>query len=105
MGIISSEKRQYFDSQGQPTFEPSTEVGIREDFKQDTYVVLAGVRDEIAELRITYNPLVIWVWIGGAIMALGGMIVMWPQAERKKQSGYATQLRPAHETGEPVGAA
>lgn len=105
MGIISSEKRQYFDSQGQPTFEPSTEVGIREDFRQDTYVVLAGVRDDIAELRITYNPLVLWVWIGGAIMALGGMIVMWPQAERKKQSGYATQLRPAHETAEPVGAA
>ena len=68
-------------------------------------MVLAGVRDEIAELRITYNPLVIWVWIGGAIMALGGLIVMWPQAERKKQSGYATQLRPAHETAEPVGAA
>src|SRR5687767_7653415 len=104
IGLITSEKRQYFDSQRRPTFEPSTEVGIRSDAKQDAYVVLAGVRDEAAELRITFNPLVVWVWIGGAIMAFGGLIVMWPQAERRKQSGYATQLRPAHEDAEPVGA-
>jgi cytochrome c-type biogenesis protein CcmF len=105
IGLISSEKRQYFDTQGRPTFEPSTEVGIRSDARQDAYIVLAGVRDEAAELRITFNPLVVWVWIGGAIMALGGIIVMWPQAERQRQSGYATQLRPARETAEPVGAA
>ncbi len=105
LGLITSEKRQYFDSQRRPTFEPSTEVGIRSDAKQDAYIVLAGVRDESAELRITFNPLVVWVWIGGAIMALGGLIVMWPQAERRRQSGYATQLRPAHEGAEPVGAA
>jgi cytochrome c-type biogenesis protein CcmF len=104
IGLISSEKRQYFDSQGQPTFEPSTEVGIRSNARQDAYVVLAGVRDDVAELRVTFNPLVVWVWVGGAIMALGGIIVMWPQAERRRQSGYATQLRPAHEIAETVGA-
>jgi hypothetical protein len=28
-------------------------------------------------------------------MALGGLVVMWPQAERKKvQSGYAAVMRP-----------
>ena len=105
VGLISSEKRQYFDTQQRPTFEPSTEVGIRSDARQDTYVVLAGVRDDVAELRITYNPLVVWVWVGGAIMALGGIIVMWPQAERRRQSGYATQLRPARDVAEPAGAA
>jgi cytochrome c-type biogenesis protein CcmF len=103
VGLIRSEKRQYFDTQNRPTFEPSTEVGILETARQDTYVVLAGVRDETAEIRITFNPLVVWVWIGGALMALGGIIVMWPQAERRRQSGYATQLRPAE--AEPIGAA
>jgi cytochrome c-type biogenesis protein CcmF len=103
VGLISSEKRQYFDSQRRPTFEPSTEVGLRESARQDVYVVLAGVRDDAAELRITFNPLVVWVWIGGAIMALGGIIVMWPQAERRRQSGYATQLRPAASPAEPAG--
>jgi len=105
VGLISSEKRQYFDSQRRPTFEPSTEVGLRESARQDVYVVLAGVRDDAAELRITFNPLVVWVWIGGAIMALGGIIVMWPQAERRRQSGYATQLRPAAHAPEPAGVA
>ncbi len=105
-GLISSEKRQYFDSADRPTFEPSTEVGIRSTAKLDTYIVLAGVRGEIAELRVTFNPLVVWVWAGGALMALGGLIVMWPQAERRRraQAGYVTVLKPA-ESGEPAVAA
>jgi cytochrome c-type biogenesis protein CcmF len=89
LGLLSSEKRQYFDSQRRPTFEPSTEVGIRSD----------------AELRITFNPLVVWVWVGGALMAIGGLVVMWPQAERRRQSGYAASLRPAVVEPETVGAA
>jgi cytochrome c-type biogenesis protein CcmF len=101
IGLIKSEKRQYFDTQKRPTFEPSTEVGIRSDARLDTYVVLAGVRDDAAEIRITFNPLVVWVWFGGALMVLGGIIVMWPQADRRKHSGYAAPLRPATEP-EPV---
>ncbi|MDQ2667717.1 MAG: heme lyase CcmF/NrfE family subunit, partial [Gemmatimonadota bacterium] len=80
LGILTSEKRQYFDSQKNPQFEPSTEVGIRTSAMLDLYVVLAGVRDDTAELRISFNPLVVWVWIGGMVMAIGGLIVMWPQA-------------------------
>jgi cytochrome c-type biogenesis protein CcmF len=91
---IVTEKRQHVDSQGNPTFEPSTEVGIQYDAKGDTYVVLAGVSPgERAEVRITFNPLVIWVWLGGGIMALGGLIVMWPTAvTRKAQAGYAAPI-------------
>jgi len=57
--------------------------------------VMAGARGDAAELRITFNPLVVWVWIGGFVMAFGGIIVMWPQAERRRQAGYATVLQPA----------
>jgi cytochrome c-type biogenesis protein CcmF len=98
--ILSSEKRQHIDSRGNPTFEPSTEVGIHSTAKQDVYVVLAGiVGDNVASLSITYNPLVVWVWMGGALMALGGLIVMWPQVEaRRAQSGYIAVLRPEHAT-------
>jgi cytochrome c-type biogenesis protein CcmF len=95
-GLITSEKRQYLDSSKNPLFEPSTEVGIRSSAKMDLYIVLAGVREETAELRISFNPLVIWVWIGGMIMAIGGLIVMWPQAERRRApSGYVATLEPA----------
>jgi cytochrome c-type biogenesis protein CcmF len=95
-GLITSEKRQYLDSSKNPLFEPSTEVGIRSSAKMDLYIVLAGVREETAELRISFNPLVVWVWIGGMIMAIGGLIVMWPQAERRRApSGYVATLEPA----------
>ena len=96
--ILSSEKRQHVDSRGNPTFEPSTEVGIHSTAKQDVYLVLAGiVGDNVASLSITFNPLVVWVWVGGALMALGGLIVMWPRVEaRRAQSGYIAVLRPEH---------
>ena len=97
VGVISSEKRQHVDSRGNPTFEPSTEVGIRSSARQDVYVVLAGViGEETAEVRITFNPLVIWVWAGGFVMAIGGLIVMWPQSDRRlAQGGYVAVLEPA----------
>ncbi|MEP6904464.1 MAG: heme lyase CcmF/NrfE family subunit [Gemmatimonadales bacterium] len=93
-GVMTSEKRQHVDSRGAPTFEPSTEVGIRSSFREDVYIVLAGVRsDDSAEIRVTFNPLVRWVWLGGGLMAIGGLIVMWPQARRRKvQGGYAATM-------------
>ena len=97
LGLLSSERRQYFDSRGFPTFEPVTEVGIIESARQDVYLVMVGVTGEqTAEINIRFNPLVVWVWIGGTIMALGGLIVLWPQA-RRAQGGYAAVLEPEHE--------
>src|SRR5688572_9300764 len=96
IGLVTSEQRQYRDSRGMPTFNPATEVGILQTAKQDTYVVLAGVSgEETAELRISFNPLVFWVWFGGAVMAIGGLIVMWPAAEKRRPAGgYAASLAP-----------
>lgn len=96
MPLIETEKRQHFNAQGDPTFEPSTAVGILDGVAQDVYVVLAGATNEdTAEIRITFNPLVWWVWYGGLTMALGGLIVMWPQADTaRSRSGYQTVLAP-----------
>jgi cytochrome c-type biogenesis protein CcmF len=105
IGIIASEKRQYLDSQGNALFTPITEVGIRTTAKLDTYVVLAGVRNsDTAELRISFNPLVVWVWIGGFLMMIGGLVVMWPQAEKRRpQGGYAAVLPTRTESAELAG--
>ncbi len=80
IGVISSEKRQHVDSFGKPTFQPSTEVGIRSDLREDLYVVYAGSVDgtERSTFRITINPLVWWVWAGGVFLVVGGLITMWP---------------------------
>jgi cytochrome c-type biogenesis protein CcmF len=98
IGRLKSEKRQHVDGTGRPTFEPSTEVGIRSGLREDLYVVLGGLVDgtEQAVYRFTINPLVWWVWFGGYVLVAGGLIVLWPgggpPAVRRTQAGYAVKL-------------
>ena len=68
------------DSFKRPTFEPSTEVGIRSGLQEDLYLVFAGAVDgtEEAVYRFNINPLVWWVWFGGFVLAFGGIVTMWP---------------------------
>ncbi|MHB2033808.1 MAG: heme lyase CcmF/NrfE family subunit [Gemmatimonadaceae bacterium] len=80
-GLIVSERRQYLDAQGQPLADPMPSAGIRTSPMLDTYVVLAGTSGDTARLDIAFNPLVAWVWAAGVMIALGGLIVMWPRAE------------------------
>jgi cytochrome c-type biogenesis protein CcmF len=97
-GILKSSKRQHFGKQGN-MFEPSTEVGIIYTARQDVYLVLSGVTpDQLASIHINFNPLVMWVWMGGALMLVGGMIVMWPKTDgAPRQTGYNAALRPEHD--------
>jgi cytochrome c-type biogenesis protein CcmF len=99
-GLMTSEKRQHVDSFDRPTFEPSTEVGIRSTLQEDLYIVFAGSVEgtEEAVYRFNINPLVWWVWFGGFILALGGVLTMWPgggavtSAPRRAQAGYEVTL-------------
>jgi cytochrome c-type biogenesis protein CcmF len=102
IGVMKSEKRQHMDSMGRVTFEPSTEVAIRSDIREDLYVVYAGSVQgtEEAVYRITINPLVWWVWYGGMVLVLGGIITMWPggggptaaSRRRAEPAGYVAQV-------------
>jgi cytochrome c-type biogenesis protein CcmF len=99
-GLLTSEKRQHVDSFKRPTFEPSTEVGIRSGLREDLYLVFAGAVNgtEEAVYRFNINPLVWWVWFGGFVLAFGGLVTMWPgggpvmTATRQTQSGYGVSL-------------
>jgi len=46
--------------------------------RDDLYTVLVGVEDggKAASFKIYVNPLQIWLWIGGVIMALGTLIIV-----------------------------
>jgi cytochrome c-type biogenesis protein CcmF len=115
LGLLTSEKRQHFTVQAGtdvPSFEPSTEVAIRSDLREDLYVVFAGAVDgtEEAVYRFTINPLVWWVWAGGFILAFGGLVTMWPGAAplgvpRRAQAGYGVSMAGAGAgAGVPAGA-
>ncbi|NLG51337.1 MAG: heme lyase CcmF/NrfE family subunit [Chloroflexi bacterium] len=58
-----------------------TEVAIHTTLKQDLYVILAGMEDDgkLASFRLLVNPLVVWLWIGGALLLMGGVIAWWPR--------------------------
>jgi cytochrome c-type biogenesis protein CcmF len=48
-----------------------------------------------ADFRVNVNPLVSWIWIGGAIAAIGGLVAIWPapEARRRRVSDvYAARL-------------
>jgi len=78
VGIVSPEKSIYF-GQNQPT----TDVAIHTNFKEDLYVILAGYEKNLATFKVLVNPLVVWIWIGGGIMVLGTLFVVWPVRRRK----------------------
>ncbi|MBA3345971.1 MAG: heme lyase CcmF/NrfE family subunit [Gemmatimonadales bacterium] len=99
-GLIISEKRQHVDSFKRPTFEPSTEVGIRSGLQEDLYIVFAGSVQgtEEAVYRFNINPLVWWLWFGGFVLAFGAVLTMWPgggplaTGPTRAQAGYEVTL-------------
>ena len=87
IGLISSEERQYVDSRDVPTFEPVVRAGMRKSIDQDVSVVLLGIADdETATARISFIPLITWLWIGAAMIVVGGLLIMWPSRDERAAS-------------------
>jgi len=60
-----------------------SEVAIHSTVKDDVYVVLAGLdRSGLASFHLALNPLVSWIWIGGAVLLVGGLMVASPSPNR-----------------------
>ena len=71
------EKRLYKAGQEK---QPTTEVSIYSTAKNDVYVVFqGGTRDgKKAIIQVFYNPLTMWVWIGGIVLVAGTLIALLP---------------------------
>jgi cytochrome c-type biogenesis protein CcmF len=71
--------------------EPIGTPAVRSGWLVDFYVSLLGLdeRGEAATFRLFLNPGVSWLWIGGAIMALGGLVALWPARRRSKAAPVA----------------
>jgi len=71
-----------------------THVAISTTPLADVYVVLAGVDESgLASFRIFVNPLVTWIWAGGAIIILG--VVLGNAGERKAELAAVRRRVPA----------
>jgi len=80
--------------------QPVTEVAIRSTLLEDLYVILVGWdEDGTTAFKVLVNPLVNWIWIGGGLLVLGGLIALWPDRqklpapERAEVRGYSILLR------------
>jgi cytochrome c-type biogenesis protein CcmF len=59
-----------------PSQQPQSEIGLRTTAVEDLYIAISQMDAERAiELDAWVNPLVMWIWIGGLVMA-AGMVVM-----------------------------
>jgi cytochrome c-type biogenesis protein CcmF len=83
VGVLSPEKSLFIGQE-----QPTTEVAIHTNLKEDVYVILAGYGKDWATFKVLVNPLVIWLWIGGVIMAFGAIIVMLPDRRKRKKINH-----------------
>lgn len=65
-----------------PNWEsPRTEIVILGGPVEDLYIVLAGWSDmgKKGTFQIHINPLMNWLWIGGYVLVLGALMILWPE--------------------------
>jgi cytochrome c-type biogenesis protein CcmF len=82
--------------------EPRTDVSIRSDPREDLYTILSGWNEDgTATFKVLVNPLVMWIWVGGAVLLLGTAIAFWPDARAEARLPVtermpAKGMRPSH---------
>ena len=64
---------------------PMTEAGIESGLTRDLYVSLGEPLDDTAwSIRIYHKPFVFWLWLGAALMAVGGLLAATDRRYRLK---------------------
>jgi len=88
---MSPERRLYRASE-----QPTTEVAIQHRLNEDVYLVFAGMAEDTgrAVIQVYINPLVMWVWIGAAVLVLGTLIALVPS--RTPQPAAPARRRRKH---------
>jgi cytochrome c-type biogenesis protein CcmF len=98
VGTLSPEKN-FFPVQQQP----QSIVGLRSTLTDDLYVVLMAWQPngEIT-LKSYVNPLVAWIWIGGAVALLGSLVCFLPGPRPTRSRRVSEEPTPAMAAaGEP----
>jgi cytochrome c-type biogenesis protein CcmF len=72
-----------FTAQGQDVPTPS----VKSTFRYDIYLTLesgAEVGGDQANVKISVKPMVLWMWIGGGIVAIGTVLAGFPGTKRRR---------------------
>jgi cytochrome c-type biogenesis protein CcmF len=78
-GTLATALRNY-PSSTTPIATPSVQTSLGEDL----YVTLLSFdpATSAVTLHALVNPLVVWIWLGGAIVAIGAVFAVWPDRRR-----------------------
>jgi len=70
----------------------TTEVAVQSTWAGDFYTILhSGTEDGQLSMTFVENPLMRWLWLGGAVMVLGTVIRLWPRwRSLSRRSGEET---------------
>ena len=79
---------QYFNT-GRQIQTPSVYSTATEDLSLSLLVVPEQAGDPVV-LRVTVQPLIVWLWIGGTVMVLGALLAAWPRRRRTDPSPAPT---------------
>ncbi len=70
---------------------------VRTSLGEDLYVTLlaADPDTQAVSLHVFINPLVVWIWIGGAIVGLGAIFAIWPERALRRVTAEEPMRAPA----------
>ncbi len=80
---------------GQLIPTPSVKTGFRED----VFLTITRLADEPGgevTLRVIIQPMVLWLWIGGGVIALGTLLAAWPGRRRRPTDATSAPLAGAN---------
>ena len=90
VATLLPEKRTYLVQQN-----PMTEPGIDTGFLRDIYVALGEqIDNEAWGMRLYYKPFIQWIWMGAALMALGGLLAALDRRYRLKLKREKVAVKP-----------
>jgi cytochrome c-type biogenesis protein CcmF len=75
--------------------EPIGSPSIHRGLVHDLYASVISLQDDgnSATFRFYRNPGITWLWIGGAVMALGGAFAAWPARRRRAEEAAVAAER------------
>ncbi len=82
LGALDAERRYYINAKN-----PTTEVALRTTLREDLYVTMPGLaRNGDITVKVAVNPLLVWIWIGGGLMVVGGVLAVIPARRKGRAS-------------------
>jgi cytochrome c-type biogenesis protein CcmF len=107
-GVVHAPARQQFLARGDIVPTPSVRTGLTEDIYL-TLVKPASDEDPTVTFGVRLMPLSLWLWIGGALLAVGTVLAAFPGRRRRPTDPVsapvpsATAAPPAADSSDLVG--